>query len=110
MNNTTNNWEDDFQKQIGHDDWCKTLKYPKSSWDCNCYMKDSLAFIRQLLHDTEQSAREGKLYDDRELDVFIAQAKAEAIASCIAAVQKIGATNNVEIAMLKKIFAALSKE
>ena len=34
-----------LERKIGHDDFCKTVNYPNSSWDCNCYMKDNLAFL-----------------------------------------------------------------
>jgi hypothetical protein len=48
-------WEKDFENYIGHDDFCKKVRYPDSSWDCNCYLKDSLMFIRSLL--TSQSIK-----------------------------------------------------
>lgn len=43
-------WEQSFRETIGHDDFCKVIQHPNSSWKCNCYLKDGIAFIRTLLH------------------------------------------------------------
>lgn len=63
MNDKLKSIIEEFEKKIGHDDWCKTLKYPNSSWDCNCYMKDSLVFVAKA----HAAGREEAIREAREL-------------------------------------------
>lgn len=56
----------DFEKNIGHDDWCKSLKYPKSSWTCNCYMKDSLHLLFAAIERTARETAEAVEVEPRK--------------------------------------------
>lgn len=75
--------KEEFEKKIAHDDWCKTVQYPGSSWDCNCYMKDCLAFLTSKFTEVKEA---GRIAERKEFGSAYEKGRAEMKQEAIAAV------------------------